>query len=171
MATDKCGTCAALPSEGASCKDVPSCGYGLACVEATCYRLRDLGESCVTQGAGPRCALSYACIQGKCAKPLSAGAACKVPSEQVCDLANGYACSPASNGTCKTIVSAKVGEQCNSGINLFCEGAFCKGEKEKELGTCVDFVTMCNKGCNTSPCRSGVCKDDQCVPVVIPSCE
>jgi hypothetical protein len=53
------GTCVAPQPVGASCDDTHFCQAYDACVNGACTRAPVLGDTCTTDGSGPRCSLGY----------------------------------------------------------------------------------------------------------------
>lgn len=102
----RCGVCATLPGEGASCAD-GRCAPGLLCVGGSCVRLAREGESCT----GVWCMPSLACALpgSKCVRAGLPGAACALGN--YCSTPLGSVCNLAL-GTCSELATASVGGEC-----------------------------------------------------------
>jgi hypothetical protein len=107
-ADGECGTCDTLLTEGATCdpqKDL--CSDGLYCGPASskCETFAAKDQPCTEQ---KRCESGLSCNAGKCGALQPVGADCS--NGETCDIAVGAYCG--TGGTCKTLLVAKLGEQC-----------------------------------------------------------
>jgi hypothetical protein len=157
-----CGACAKRAGAGSACETGSDCEADLACSGGKCVVRGTAGAAC---SATAPCVQPYRCSGKVCTKPLAGGAAC-TPTEDACDILNGFFCNPQSN-VCAEAQIAEPGGACGfvgGNLVLCAKGVTCK-TGAGGTGTC-SAVAADGAPCNdangptcTAParCTNGVC--------------
>lgn len=165
---NSCGTCAAVPDEGAACIQL-GCGPDRTCNDGQkCVTPKKAGEAC---GASDSCLGGLDCVNGVCAAPAdSAGAACDPEGKTAprCNLLKALYCGEESK-KCLALTPAGPNEPCGfvDGQVLACTLSYrCAVPQGQLSGTCVakvDIGASCTQDdeCKTGlSCTAGSCVDD-----------
>lgn len=163
---DDCGTCAAVPAEGASCIKF-GCGQDRVCHDGNkCVTPKKAGEAC---GEADSCLGSLSCVKGVCAAPLETeGASCDPDGKEApkCNLLKALYCGPESK-KCLSLTPAKVGEACgflDAQVIVCTVSNFCNVGDGGTSGTCAPKVALGGTCGPQLECVPGLsCKSDKCV--------
>jgi hypothetical protein len=137
-----CGTCAAVPAQGASCANLTSCGPTLVCTSDT-------------QVCTPYAALNAACGQGQ---PCGTGLSCVAPG----GIGTPGTCQTAGalGATCDG--TEKTGPACDTALGLYCDGQTkqCAQVTFAMAGQACGYVVDAG---TLADCLSGACVNGQCM--------
>ena len=174
-----CGTCAPLPTIGASCGTTANCGHDLACLipngstTGICAPYVELGQPCLTGVApcdtGLTCVGDTATTMGLCVAAGQLGDPCdgNRSVRPNCDSTMGMTCNKSSNGTCVPIGLVATGEPCGtiSGVTTKCiAGGLCVTPAGATSSTCVAPADD-GAPCDRDPTIGPTCFDPAvCVP-------
>lgn len=165
---DDGGHCIPPLAQGAACRKVGDCQFGLLCHGAPRYPYDGgMGRCGGFPAIGEPCDSSTAlCLTGwcdpqsqRCAPPFAPGASCD-PAHSGCDSARNQVCDPTTHAC---IDRKPLGASCDPSGSFICAGAAFCSQGSRTCAPMRKIGESCS-GRDTYECRLGSCSNGRCVP-------